>query len=264
LAYLRASEAGGGCRGDAVTCPACGTFEARIYRTMLGTHINRREQRCRCGIGWQLIERMDKGSVRHWATPGEIKGEMPLGARNGHAVKRAAETSGSLDSSERIQSGSDPNAQSSLLGKPRARKGKGRPSTQDYTPEFEAFWAALKIRSGNKKPAFDAWVKVPDEIRVDADRLIFTFNRWCETERWQDGKPLHVATWINQRGWENEPAPQLFRRVADAKPVSADPPWVTAAKDAEAKKRAERNAEMRARREIDDEIKAALAAGGVK
>src|SRR5688572_33301638 len=100
---------------------------------MLGTHINRREQRCRCGIGWQLIERMDKGSVRHWATQGENEGEMPLGAQVKMVVTQETAQGekggkGVSSSGDSIQPhSSDLDSSSSLLGKPRARR--GRPTT---------------------------------------------------------------------------------------------------------------------------------------
>lgn len=203
-----------------MTCPKCGTFEARIYRTMLGTHVNRREQRCRCGIGWQLVERIDKGSVRPWFKPGENQGEMTLGARNGHAVKRAAQSSGDRDPSLDISSSplsSDPNASSPVLGKPRARVGKrGRPSTQEYSSDFEQFWGSITIKRGNKQPAFDAWVKKTAGISPE---LIFTrYGQWSATAQWQDGFAPYVATWLNQKGWENEPGSVEFkRRGASAK-----------------------------------------------
>jgi hypothetical protein len=193
-----------------VNCPECGTFEARIYRTMLGTHINRREQRCRCGISWQLIERMDKGSIRHWATPGEIQGEMPLGARNGHAVKRAAQSSGDISSLSDLDSDSDPNPNASESPE-RARVRRGRPSTAEYNADFLAFWDAITIHRGNKQPAFKAWVKIGSE-RPSTNFIISRYNRWAETEQWKDGFAPYVATWINAKGWETEPEAHEFKQ----------------------------------------------------
>jgi hypothetical protein len=198
-------------------CRKCGTDELRIHKTWLGTKVNRRQQRCRCGYGWTLIERIEPGTEFYWAEGevkcAEVKGETSVKQPDTNGIPKLNEhgISGSFLSIPNQTQSSDPKSESSLLGKPRARR--GRPSTVEYTPDFIAFWDALKIRSGNKLPAFDAWVKVPGEIRANAERMIFVFNRWCETERWQNGCPLHVSTWLNQAGWENEPAPQLFKRT---------------------------------------------------
>jgi len=246
-----------------MNCPACGTFEARIYRTMLGTHINRREQRCRCGIGWQLIERMDAKSVRHWATPGETQGEMPLGAQHGHAVNRAAQNSGDISSlSDRTSEPvSDPNPKASESPK-HARVKRGRPTTGDYSADFLAFWDAIAIHRGNKLPAFKAWVKIGDE-RPSTDFIISRYNRWAETEQWRAGFALHVATWVNAKGWETEPEAHEFKQRGGERPApSTVKPWVAAERAEEAKKRADSNAFARAQREINEGMAAAMAAAG--
>lgn len=222
-------------------CPACGTFEARIYRTMLGTNVNRREQRCRCGIGWQLIERMDPKSVRHWAQ-GETKGEMPLGARNGDAVKRAVEVPrdiSSLSDPSRIPE-SDPNPKASESPK-RARARRGRPSGAEYTPDFLVFWDAITIHRGNKKPAFTAWVKIEGEMPA-VDFIIARYNRWAQTTQWLDGYPPYVATWINARGWETEPEPHEFKKRNGVSKF--EPPAVRAEREREERILAEQEARL--------------------
>jgi hypothetical protein len=189
-----------------MNCPACGLLEARVERTILGPKVDRRQRTCRCGVTWNTTERIDAGSIR-------VKGENP-NAHQGHAIKRAAESSRERDlpgiNSSSLQASSDLDPNASLLSEPRARvERRGRPSTGEYTPEFEAFWSSLTIRRGNKLPAFKAWVKLARGISPE---LIFTrYQQWQATPQWLDGFAPYVSTWLNAKGWESEPGAADFK-----------------------------------------------------
>jgi len=87
---------------------------------------------------------------------------------------------------------------------------RGRPSTTEYSADFLAFWDAITIHRGNKLPAFKAWVKIGEE-RPSTNFIISRYNRWAETEQWRAGFALHVATWVNAKGWETEPEAHEFK-----------------------------------------------------
>lgn len=193
-----------------MTCPGCGLLEARVVRTIAAPAVDRRQRKCRCGVFWNTSERIDKGSVRGLT---DVKGEIG-NAQPGHAIKRAGKTLGErdipgLDPSSGLNTDFNPKA--SMPSEARARVGrKGRPSTNEYTPEFERLWGSLSVKRGNKLPAFQALVKVKPGI---SHELIFTrYEQWAATPQWQDGFAPYVATWLNQRGWENQPGPADFKR----------------------------------------------------
>lgn len=190
-----------------MNCPKCGSIEARIARTIMGPIHDIRQRRCRCGVCWQTIEKIVPGTVQV-----KLAGEIVPGAQvkmvatqNSAQVQKGDKGGSDPVFSSSFPVNSDPNPKASLLSEPRARVGrKGRPSTQGYTAEFESFWSRISVRRGNKLPAFQAWVKMDPSISHD---LIFTrYEQWAATPQWQDGFSLHVATWLNQKGWESEPS----------------------------------------------------------
>jgi hypothetical protein len=191
-----------------LNCPACGSLEARIARTIMGPAADIRQRRCRCGVSWQTVEKVVKGTVQV-----KLAGEIVPRAQ----VKRVAaqetaqgEKGGKGVSSSEYSSqplSSDQDSNSSLLGKPRARR--GRPTTKGYTPGFLRFWDAISPRCGNKEPAFKAWVKFECENH-DGDFIVEQYMLRASTSKWKRGYAQHVATWLNEKGWETEPDPSEY------------------------------------------------------
>ena len=103
-------------------------------------------------------------------------------------------------------SGSDPNPIASQNPDRAPARGPGRPETVSYPEAFNLIWKATGQR-GNKHPAFKAWVK----FKPGADEVIKTWSRWMETDAWRRGFIPYLSTWLNRRGWEDEPPPEDFR-----------------------------------------------------
>lgn len=201
LPRLRRSLAEG-CR---MTCPKCGQ-KPRAIKTEEATEGHARLLECATHGRFWSLERLWKWVVK---IAGNGRATAPQRLDNGPATAIAVR--GDREGSGLVSSGvPDPNPKASLLSEPRARVGKkGRPSTEEYTPEFEKFWASISVRRGNKYPAFKAWVKIPAAI---SHELIFTrYEQWAATPQWRDGFPPHVATWLNARGWDTEPSPADLR-----------------------------------------------------
>jgi len=189
-------------------------LEARIVRTIMGPKSDIRQRRCRCGVCWQTVETVVKGSVMTQVKmAGEIQptaqvklGEkVPAAQPEFHATKGGRGVSPSSVSG--LPTSSDQESQSSLLGIPRARR--GRPTTKGYTADFLKFWEAITPRCGNKEPAFKAWVKFVGEIR-DVNFTIERYLLRASTSQWQRGYAQNVSTWLNEKGWETEPDPSEF------------------------------------------------------
>lgn len=85
-------------------------------------------------------------------------------------------------------------------------KDKALPTPQ----EFEIFWAACPRKVG-KGAAERAWRKVaPDEALTMAIVKAMTEQRACEQWRRDGGKFIpHPATWLNRKGWLDEPAAEV-------------------------------------------------------
>ena len=75
---------------------------------------------------------------------------------------------------------------------------------------FEAFWIAYPPREGirtGKQTARTAWRRVSE---ADVAPLMATIERLKRTKQWtrDDGKFIpHASTFLNQRRWEDDPAP---------------------------------------------------------
>lgn len=88
--------------------------------------------------------------------------------------------------------------------KPQTRARVGRGDAREYPAEFEAVWAGCVGRRGNKWPACRAWLK----FKLPASVICPVYLQWNETDQWQRGFVPHLATWLNDRGWESAPSPQ--------------------------------------------------------
>lgn len=73
----------------------------------------------------------------------------------------------------------------------------------DYAPEFEEFWKAwmpFDMTRGTKSKAAESYTKA---LRlVTHERLMKAADRYCRACERKRSKTQHVATWLNQRGWE--------------------------------------------------------------
>lgn len=78
------------------------------------------------------------------------------------------------------------------------------------TPHFEIFWAACPRKVG-KGAAERAWRKIaPDEALVMQIVKAITEQRTCEQWTRDGGKFIpHPATWLNRKGWLDEPAVKI-------------------------------------------------------
>ena len=73
-------------------------------------------------------------------------------------------------------------------------------STDDYSADFEAWWAIYPRKTAKKK-AWEAWEKLKSPTGVLATRLQEQLNAGM----WADQYTPHPATYINQERWNDEP-----------------------------------------------------------
>lgn len=96
-------------------------------------------------------------------------------------------------------------------GKPQKRnKVSARPS-EDYTPEFETFWAQYP-RHTAKKNAFKAWRSVnPKDInptQKEQEAILHDIAVRLGRGEWQEEQYIpHASTYLNGRRWEDEAKP---------------------------------------------------------
>lgn len=83
--------------------------------------------------------------------------------------------------------------------KPEKSKRSARKTAEEYTPEFEAFWAAYPTYGRRKKAAFDAWKRLlrlkaatPDELIHAARRYADMCRATCKEEQYT----LHAASFL--------------------------------------------------------------------
>lgn len=84
--------------------------------------------------------------------------------------------------------------------------GDGAPKTDSVSQDFQRFWEAYP-RKSNKATAAKAWAKLKPDAEL-VDRILSAIS-WQKTQdQWvrDDGRFIpHPATWLNAKGWENEP-----------------------------------------------------------
>lgn len=210
-----------------MTCPKCGQ-KPKAIKTEEATDGHARLLECNDHGRFWSLERLWKWVVKV-APNGSPTAPQRLG--NGSPTATAVEIANGGDK-EGVPSVlsidlsvSDPiRNRSKSPERARALK-KGRPSTNDYAPDFDEFWGALSMRRGNKKPAFEAWVKAKVKLGVkfpEVKFIITRYNRWAETRQWQEGCALYVSTWINAHGWETEPEAHEFTVRGRTAPARSD------------------------------------------
>lgn len=69
---------------------------------------------------------------------------------------------------------------------------------------FEALWAAYPVKEG-RGAALKAYRKIAP-ANGTADAIMAGLERWKASDRWARGYVAHLATWLNQRRWEDQPA----------------------------------------------------------
>jgi hypothetical protein len=235
----------------AANCPECGS-RMTIKDTNHGGGLTFRIAECDCGERWELEERRAR---RLRPCTAVRSGDPPP------TVATPSEQSGGVGGG--VSSGSDPVRNSgpisTLPDQDQTRARRKRKATRDiYPAEFEAEWD-MTTKAGSKGLACQVW---EDEGRP---QFGVSWKRWEACAEWRQDwyHPPHVVKWLRDGRYKQDPSET---RVKQSQPVNSMPvkPWVAAEKAAEAKKREDHNAEVRARREIQQEINAALAAGGVK
>ena len=132
----------------------------------------------------------------------EFNGERETCVKPKKRGGRGGVSSLSLSSSSPLLPESDPISQV-IVTPERARAEGGRPSTTQYTQEFESLWALCAGKKGNKKPAFNSFIKFNPPVELVVSR----WREWKQTSQWLRGFSPHLSTWLNQAGWENGPHP---------------------------------------------------------
>jgi hypothetical protein len=77
-----------------------------------------------------------------------------------------------------------------------------KPLLPDYSPEFEAFWAAYPNKTAKGK-AWDSWRK----LRPTAAGVMAALDWQTKSAKWREDGGKYVpmpATYLNQRRWEDE------------------------------------------------------------
>jgi hypothetical protein len=70
---------------------------------------------------------------------------------------------------------------------------------------FDELWTAYPVKEG-KGAALKAFQRLaPSNGTVNA--IMAGLERWKASDRWARGYVVHLANWLHQRRWEDEPAP---------------------------------------------------------
>lgn len=183
-----------------MNCPACGTENTRVLKSMnSGLFIARRRQ-CPCGARWTTEERLIKGTLV--ATGGQEGShpdqQPPPVASNPPPL--------AMDSQRGVGGGlsSDliPDPSGSVSDPPLevvSRSDRAR-EKQRYPLEFETIWKLTGLR-GLKLKAFKAW-KLVGSPTWDAIRAAWT--AYMASERPAAGFVQDLSTWLRARGHEQE------------------------------------------------------------
>lgn len=189
-------------------CPSCQAIGAEVVQTMdCDLFVNRRRQ-CRCGCRWTTEERLIVGTLVSLVTTNVISIGVKTPALT--PVRSDPESDPRPDQRSEEDSKNEP-----IRLKARAN---GRGDATAYPAEFQEVWTGCSGYKGNKHPAFKAWLKSkPDKLLT-----IEMWNRWMATDGWQRGFAKHLSTWLNARGWQDEPPAEANNRTAFRKSSSED------------------------------------------
>lgn len=95
----------------------------------------------------------------------------------------------------------------SLLPTPLLPTPNSRPKTATYTTEFESAWSIYPLKQAKKK-ASEAFTKALKE--VDLEVLLESIAKYRDDPNRDPKFTKHLATWLNQGCWEDEPLPARF------------------------------------------------------
>lgn len=206
-----------------MNCPSC-YHERRtsVVKTVAAPGATMRLRQCDCGAQFWTVERLFKlGQATHGQPPpnhGQPTGNHPQLAGN-----RPATFGGTIGGSESpvldlvpISSGTLEAKSTEVVSKRR----RGRGDAAEYPAEFEQLWSQCTGRRGNKHPAFKAWQRERPPLNLTVERYLL----WSKTDNWQRGFVPHFATWLNRRGWQDEPSPAEMAGPPQAQTSLGGPP----------------------------------------
>ena len=213
-------------------CPGCGSELASAGRAVEAPRVAYRERKCgACGKRWPTVERCLKPAVKIGLSNG-----LNHGLNHGLKIKPSAvkidggTERGGLDPVSSVLSSPDPEVvlapevttalEASGAGAgARDPSKRGRGDAVEYPEDFERLWKETG-RHGNKDPAFKVWVRIKTEATLTV--LIERWLEWGQTQKWLDGFIPNLSTWLNARGWQDEPPEHEFRsKGAGAAPRGA-------------------------------------------
>jgi len=83
----------------------------------------------------------------------------------------------------------------------------GKPGGEiGYSSDFLKFWESYPEKK-SKGQAWSAWQKIK-KPRPELSEMIAVIEASKLTPKWRGGFTPHPATWLNARGWEDDPTPQ--------------------------------------------------------
>jgi len=191
---------------SAHACPACGS-KMQVVRIGHFSEQTYRSLECDCGERWESVETRSRrlspvATGSHGCKPVQAGASRPPPVSAGNPPASAGGVGGGLSSDLVQVSVSPPEFYPKSLSNPDQTRARERKRTKtlppSYPPEFEREWEST-AKTGSKLRAFEAWE------RMGRPRLAESWERWSRTDGWQRGFVPHVATWLNDRRFEQEP-----------------------------------------------------------
>ena len=175
-------------------CPGCGTPQSRVFKTQDDEVTASRQRRCPCGGRWYTDERVRRGSFV--VVPGTAMAiSEPLVTSNGHKQPPiAAADRPHTRASESEVSVSSQNPSLPLVDQSQT---PARVSTE-YHSAFLVEWNQT-TKTGSKFNAQKAW------NALGRPAFGASWGRWSQLDGWRRGFVPHVATWLNDRRFEQTP-----------------------------------------------------------
>ena len=167
-----------------------------VVRTTKTAKVEIRERGCECGDRWETTERETGGTRRRYPA-----------ATNSSPVAVPAQSCSKADTPISVSSQVLTLQVSKPLTQTRARVGRIR---VDYPEAFEGEWQQT-AKTGSKDRALKLW----EEFGRPA--FGYAWGRWCETDEWRQSwhNFPHVATWLYDGRWKQEPPPAARPRLPD-------------------------------------------------
>lgn len=200
-----------------VICPVCSSGETEVLETRKaeGGTVDRRRHLCRCGVRWTSRSIVEPGSISH-ATGSVSKNGVgatrSVETRPPHATRSVTPPTGSVGGfGGPLSAGSalpvssileDPDlfldASVTPIGRARSTKPARKYTPTEYPEAFEVEWKQTG-KTGSKFDALSAWQ------RLGRPAFGAMWGRWMLTDDWVRGFVPHVASWLNDRRFEQEP-----------------------------------------------------------